>query len=81
MIRDSNLQVWNCLKCSALRSAPCGGVCLPADGVSAESVQPLLEHPSARRAWVAYAIRQGNDPDVVTAMTTRDLIATFGAAS
>lgn len=80
MNQSSTLEVWNCRKCSSLRSAPCGGVCLPGDYVSRESTQPLADHPSARRAWVEYAINQGHDPATVTEMTTNELIAEFGAS-
>ncbi|QXU53641.1 hypothetical protein [Rhodococcus sp. LW-XY12] len=74
----SDLQVWDCRKCASIRSAPCGGVCLPADNVTRESTRPLSTHQSTHHAGVAYAVSQGHDRNEVEAMTTRELVDAFG---
>ena len=75
---NTSLQVWTCTKCAAIRSAPCGSVCLPADNITRESTINLAEHPSAHPAWVAYAVSQGYDLEIVEAMTTEELVSVFG---
>ncbi len=78
MSLSAALEVWDCRKCASIRSAPCGGVCLPADDVSRESTRPLSTHRSAHHAWVAYAVSLGYDQSEVEQMTTRELVAAFG---
>ena len=78
MTMSSTLEVWDCRKCASIRSAPCGGVCLPADNVSRESTRPLATHQAAHHAWVAYAESQGYQRAEAEAMTTRELIDALG---
>lgn len=75
---SSTLEVWDCRKCASIRSAPCGGVCLPADNVTRESTRPLATHQAAHHAWVAYAESQGYQRAEAESMTTRELIAALG---
>ncbi|BDB62382.1 hypothetical protein [Rhodococcus sp. RDE2] len=78
MIASSELQVWDCRKCASIRSAPCGGVCLPSDNVTRESTRPLATHRAAHHAWVAYAESQGYQRAEAEAMTTRELVDALG---
>lgn len=42
--------LWDCLRCSKTRNAPCGPVCIPAEQISTASVRSALRQDTEYQA-------------------------------